>query len=95
MAKCGEFNVNALSIKNSNSVNIKLNENLKNIFEKEDSKSIKEKVSKSIEFAYVILPKWFVDNGISIEEDMMYDHLLELLDKVKNASPEMLLWKNL
>lgn len=95
MAKCGEFNVNALSIKNSNSVNIKLNENLKNIFEKEDSKTIKEKVSKSIEFAYVILPKWFVDNGISIEEDMMYDHLLELLDKVKNASPEMLLWKNL
>lgn len=95
MTKRGEFNLNALSIKNSSSVNINLNGNLKNVFKKEDSKSIKEKVSKSIEFAHIILPKWFIDNGISIEEDMMYDHLLELLDKVKNASPEMLIWKKM
>lgn len=95
MAKCGGYNLNVLSIKNSSSVNIKLNGNLKNVFKKEDSKSIKEKVSKSIEFAHVILPKWFVNNDISIEEDMMYEHILELLDKVKNASPEMFAWKKL
>lgn len=95
MAKCGEFNIDMLSVKDNNSVNIKLNEELRTIFKTEDIKSVRKKVSQSIEFSQVTLPKWFLDNGISIGEDTMYDHLIKLLDKIRNISPEMLEWKNL
>lgn len=93
MAKSGDFDKNMLHIKDNNSLNIKLNENLKNVFKTEDTKSIKKKVGKSIEFSQIILPKWFNDNGISVEEDTLYDNIIELLDKIKNVSPEIIMEK--
>lgn len=95
MAKSGDFYKEELSAKDNANLNIKLNDNLKKAFKNEDIKSLKKKVSKSIEFSQIILPKWFNDNGISIEEETMFEQIIEFLDTVKKVSPELLICKNL